>query len=108
MTASSRLSSPRFQRRLLWIGGSVLVVGLGVFLIAFFWPTPKSLQLPTTTRPPQIAKKNKTVPLDPAAKLVGEKFIETALSSARISPRRGKLTAPVLREGLHARALEDR
>jgi hypothetical protein len=96
MTASSRLSSPRFQRRLLWIGGGAFVLGLGIFLTTVLWPTPKSLQLPTNNRPAQIAKKNKTVPLDPAAKIVGEKFIETAVARHNLADS-WTITAPVLK-----------
>jgi hypothetical protein len=94
--ASSRLSSPRFRRRLLWVGGIVLGVGLTVGLIAAFWPTPKSLQLPTTNRPAQIAPKEKTVPLEPGAKVVGEKFIETAVARKNLAES-WKITAPALR-----------
>ena len=96
MSTSSRLSSPRFQRRLLWVGGSVLLVGVSVSAIAFFWPTPKSLQLPTTNRPAQIAKKQKTVALDPEAKVVGERFIETAVTRHNLAES-WKITAPALK-----------
>jgi len=95
---TSRLSSPRLQRKLLWIGGSVVVVGVVVAVVAFVWDTPKTLQLPTTNRPAQIAKKEKTVPLDPQAKVVGERFIETAVARVNLDES-WKLVAPALKDG---------
>src|SRR5262245_11618218 len=94
--ANSRFGSPRFRRRALWIGGALLVVGVAVGAIAAFWPTPKSLQLPTTTRPAQIAPKEKSVPLEAAAKVVGEQFIETAVARKNLA-QSWTITAPALR-----------
>lgn len=95
MTTSSRLSSYRFQRKLMWVGGTVLVIGIVAALIEF-WPTPASRQLPTTNRPAQVAKKHKTVPLEPAAKVVGERFIETAVARHNLADS-WKITAPALK-----------
>jgi hypothetical protein len=95
-TATSRLSSPRFRHRLFWIGGGLLLAGLTVVLIWAFWPTPGSLQLPTTNRPPQVAPKEKTVPLEKEAKLVGEKFIETAVTRENLADS-WPIIAPELR-----------
>jgi hypothetical protein len=96
MTATSRLSSPRFQRRLFWIGGSALLVGVVVGGIAFLWPTPKSETTPVTSHPAQIAPSQTTVPLEAAAKVVGERFIETAVARRNLAES-WKITAPALR-----------
>lgn len=97
MTASSRLSSPRFRRRVLWVGGAVLLIGVAV-MIAFLWPSPKSVYVPPSSRPAQIAPKQKTVPLEPAAKVVGERFIETAVARRNLA-NAWEITAPALRRG---------
>src|SRR5262249_4269802 len=93
MSSNSRLSSPRFRRRLFWIGGAVLVVGVSATVIGVFWPTPKSLQTPPSTRPAQIAPKQKTVALEQGVKEVGEQFIETAVARRNLADS-WKLIAP--------------
>jgi len=94
---AARLSSPRFQRRLLWIGGSVLLAGGLAATIAFLWtgPQPKK-EPPFVPKPAQIATKQQSVPFDPAAKEVGERFIETAVERKNLEESY-RLVAPALR-----------
>jgi hypothetical protein len=95
MTAhASRLSSPRFRRRLSWIGGVVLVVGATVLVIVLFWNGPDKKAEPFTPKPAQ----SKTVKLDPAVQRVGEQFIETAVARKRLADS-WKLVAPSMKNG---------
>src|SRR5215469_1479332 len=71
------LSSPRAQRRLLFISGGVLAVGVIVFLVSYFHGSP-GYQAPISTQAAQIAPKEVKAPVDPAALKVARKFIETA------------------------------
>jgi hypothetical protein len=98
ITLSTRLSSPRLQRKLLWFGGGVLIAGVVFAGITFFWTGPKAKPVPLSNRPAQIAPKSKTVPLEPGAKVVGERFIETAVARKNLAES-WKLTAPALRDG---------
>ena len=93
---ASRVSSPRFQRRFLWISVLVLVVGGLAALIAFVWTGPKKKTVAFTPQPAQIAPKEKTVPFDPQAKEVGERFIETAVQRKNLE-KSYRLVAPALR-----------
>jgi hypothetical protein len=94
---AARLSSPRFQRRLLWVGGGVLLVGGFAAAVAFLWTGPKPKQEPPfVPKPAQIAAREKTVPFDPAAKEVGERFIETAVERKNLEESY-HLVAPALR-----------
>ena len=92
----SRVSSPRFQRRFLWIAALVLVGGGVAALIAFVWTGPKKETVAFTPQPAQIAPKEKTVPFDPKAKEIGERFIETAVERKNLEESY-HLVAPALR-----------
>jgi len=98
-TSASRLSSPRFQRRFLWIAGLVLLVGGLAFLIVFVWTGPKQKPVAFTPKQAQVAPKEKTVPFDPKAKEVGERFIETAVQRKNLEESY-RLVAPALRGGM--------
>ena len=95
--AASRLSSPRFQRRLIAIAALVLIAGGTAAAITFLWTGPKkAVEPPFTPKPAQVAKKEKTVPFDPAAKLVGERFIETAVARKNLEES-WHLVAPAMK-----------
>jgi hypothetical protein len=94
----SRLSSPRFQRRLMWIGGIVLVVGASVFGIVEFWGSPKTAEEPFTPKPAQIQTRSKTVKLDPEVRQVGEQFIRTAVARKQLEAS-WELVAPTMKNG---------
>jgi hypothetical protein len=71
------LSSPRAQRRMLWISGAVLAVGLIVFSVSYFTGS-SGYHSPISTKPAQSAPKQIKAKPDPAAYAVARKFIETA------------------------------
>jgi len=94
---ASRVSSPRFQRRLLWAGGAVLAAGIVALIVTKVWtgPTPEPPP-PVPVTKAQVASQEKTVPLDPAAQKVGERFIETAVERKNLAES-FRLVAPTLR-----------
>lgn len=73
------LSSPRNQRRLLWISGGVLGIGLIVFLSAVVFRGSPGPTSPISTVPAQTAPKQVKAPPDPKAFKVARTFIETAV-----------------------------
>jgi hypothetical protein len=73
------LSSPRAQRRLLWISGGVLVVGLIVFLSTTVFRGSSGLHSPISTQAAQHVKQPVHAPPDPKAYRVARKFMETAV-----------------------------
>jgi hypothetical protein len=97
-TLASRFSSPRFQRRFLWISAAVLLVGGLAALFAVVWTGPKQKTVAFTPEPAQVAQKEKTVPFDPKAKEVGERFIETAVQRKNLEESY-HLVAPSMRDG---------
>jgi hypothetical protein len=71
------LSSPRAQRRLLFVSGAVLGVGLIVFFVTYFTGS-SGYHSPLSTKSAQHAPKQVKAAPDPAAYKVARKFIETA------------------------------
>ena len=96
---ASRLSSPRFQRKLMWGSGGFLIVAAVVFGVTFLWTGPKPKPIPTWTGKVQIPTHDQNVPLETAAKQVGERFIETAVVRHRLAAS-FTLVAPEFRQGL--------
>lgn len=94
---AARLSSPRFQRKLLLWSGAVLAVGVTVFVITVVWTAPKSKPVKFTSGPAQVPVKEKTAPFEPAAKVVGERFIETAVVRRHLDES-WKLVAPEMKQ----------
>ena len=76
---ATRLSSPRAQRRLLWAGGAALVVGVVVAVSTFVWTNPKVAPPAPGNGHVQKPVTQKTVPFEPSARKVGERFIRTAV-----------------------------
>ena len=93
---ASRVSSPRFQRRLFWTSALVLLAGGLAALIAFVWTGPQEKKQVFVPQPAQVAPKEKSVPFDPKAKEVGERFIETAVQRRHLAESY-RLVAPALR-----------
>jgi len=78
-SSSSRgFSSPRLQRRLLWISAAVFVVGVAAILAVTVFRGNSNNTPPVSTQKAQVAAPNKTVPPSPAAYAVARKFLETA------------------------------
>jgi hypothetical protein len=73
------LSSPRAQRRLIWISGGVFGIGLIVFLSVFVLRGSPGPTSPLSTLPAQTAPKQVKAPPDPKAFKVARTFIETAV-----------------------------
>jgi hypothetical protein len=96
-TMAGRLSSPRFQRKLFWVGGSVFVSGLTAVIVTLVWTSPKVVPPAPYSGPVQIPSHDKTVPLDGAARIVGERFIETAVERKNLAAS-WRLVAPQLRQ----------
>lgn len=75
----ARFHSPRVRRRLALVAALVVVVG-GIATVLVLVPnTAHRLNSPISTEPAQLVPKDKPVPPDPATKLLGRKFIETAV-----------------------------
>src|SRR3979409_2485051 len=102
---AARFSSPRFQRKLFWISGAVLVAGVTAVVVTKVWTSP---HVAPPLPPPgkvQIPTQDKTVPVDPAAKLIGERFIQTAVARKHLAES-WQLTAPALRQAFPRRRWE--
>src|SRR5436305_5763222 len=93
---AARVSSPRFQRRLFWVGGAVLAAGVVAVIVTTVWTSPKTEPPPAAVGKVQVPKHEQTVPLDPAAQKVGERFIETAVERKNLAES-WRLAAPALR-----------
>jgi len=76
-TSTGILSSPRAQRRLLWISAAIFAIGLIVFLVTYVGGS-SGYHAPISNKPAQIAPKEIRAKPDPAAFKVARKFIETA------------------------------
>ena len=73
------LSSPRAQRRLIWISGGVFGIGLIVFLSVFVLRGSPGPSAPISTQAAQTTPKQVKAPPDPKAFKVARTFIETAV-----------------------------
>lgn len=88
---SGVLSSPRAQRRGLWISAAIFLVGVVVFLAVFFGTrsgtttTPPANTAPLVTTPKASTKPKTHVPPSPEAIAVGRKFIEEGVAGKNLS-----------------------
>ena len=82
----------------MWIGGSVLAVGIVVVVATFVWTSPKVKPPAPGNGVVQKPVTEKTVKFDPAAKKVGERFIETAVERKNLD-KSWALVAPTLKSG---------
>lgn len=92
------LSSPRTQRRLYWLSGSVFAIGAIVFVSVFLLRGTPGIHAPISTIPAQHAKPEVKAPPDPAAFKVARKFIETAVLRKNLDQAYG-LVNPEIRGG---------
>ncbi len=72
-------SSPRAQRRLFWLSGGVLVVGLVVFVSVVLLRGPSAIHSGFTKQPAQFAPHLTKAPPSPEVYKVARTFIETAV-----------------------------
>jgi hypothetical protein len=93
------LSSPRTQRTLIWVSGFVLAAGIAAVLIVFLGNTGTKEQQRFTSQPVDVVKKPKTVPLEPAARVVAGRFILTAVQRKGL-PEAWTIVGPGIRQGL--------
>ncbi len=97
-TVSTTVTSHRSRRLYQWISALVLVVGIVVFLGVYFRNEGKSADAPLRNVPPQIAKKEKTVPLSREARRVAGRFILTAVARRDLAES-WTLVDPSLKQG---------
>jgi hypothetical protein len=93
------LSSPRAQRRILWISGAVLAVGLIVFLAAFALRGSPGVQAKISNQPAQHAPKLVKAKPDPKAYTVAREFMQTAVLRKHLSTAYG-IVGPDLKGGM--------
>jgi hypothetical protein len=96
---SSRLSSSRAQRRLLWLSALVLAAGIAGVLIVFLRNTGHKLSSPASTVPVDVVKVPKRAPLEKEARLVAGRFVLTAVQRKNL-PEAWKLVGPGIRQDL--------
>jgi hypothetical protein len=96
---STRIESPRFQRRLLWVAGLVLAAGIAAVLIVFLRNTGTSVATPHNDKPVQIVHPNRDVKLAPAARTVAQRFIQTAVLRKHLD-QAWTISGPQVRGGL--------
>ena len=99
MEQTSRLASPRTQRRLLWLSALILAAGIAGVLIVFLRDTGHKLNAPMSTTPVDVVKLPKRVPLPQAARLVAGRFVLTAVQRKNL-PEAWKLIGPGIRQDL--------
>ena len=61
---ASRFSSPRFQRKLIWTAGAVLVAGITAVVVTQVWTSPKVAPPLPPPGKVQIPTQEKTVPIE--------------------------------------------
>ena len=77
---SGIVSSPRAQRRLLWISAAVFVAGAIAFISVFVLRgTGNAFNSPISNQPAQVAKPEVPAPPSKAAFAVARKFLQTAV-----------------------------
>jgi hypothetical protein len=98
-TFASRVSSPRFVRKLSWVGGFVLFAGVIAFSIAYFGDRAEKVDVRAATNEPAPVKAPPTVPLDPKARRVAGEFVVTAVTRQNVK-RAWTLAHPDLRSAV--------
>ena len=99
MESTSRLASPRTQRRLLVLAALVLAAGIAGVLIVFLRDTGHKLNAPISTVPVDVVKTPKKAPLPEEARLVAGRFVLTAVQRKNL-PEAWKLIGPGIRQGM--------
>ncbi len=97
-TLASRLSSPKFVKKLSWVSGFVLFAGVIAFSIAYFGDRAEKVDVRAATNEPAPIKTQPTVPLDPNARRVAGQFVVTAVTRQDLQTA-WKITHPELKAG---------
>ena len=97
-TLGSRVSSPRFARKLSWVSAFVLLAGVIAFAIAYFGNTAEKVDVRASPVEPPKVQEAPTVPLDPKARQVAGKFVVTAVTRQDLKTA-WSLTHPDLKTG---------
>jgi hypothetical protein len=99
MSFRSTMSSPRAQRRMLWIGSIVIVVGVAAAVVVLVGDTGTARPEVIEQEPAIVSQEGPKAPLPPEARKVAGEFILTAVTRKDLA-RSWDLTHPTLREGL--------
>lgn len=73
------LSSPRAQRRLFWISGGILVIGIAAFVSVYVLKGSPGTQDKFSNQPAKFAPHLTKAPPPPVAFKIARKFVETAV-----------------------------
>jgi hypothetical protein len=101
-TFASRLSSPRFVKKLSWASAFVLFAGVIAFAIAYFGDEPAKIDVRAAANEPAPIKTQPTVPLDPTARKVAGRFVVTAVTRQNVKAA-WNLAHPELRSAVTRR-----
>jgi hypothetical protein len=100
---AGRLSSPRFRRRLTWVGVGLAAAGAAAVVSILFWDTGRDLDLPLSNKPAVVYEPPPQVQLTPAERngaiAVARRFVDTAVRRER-THESFDLVSPSLRQGL--------
>ena len=99
MSVRSSLSSPRAQRRLLWIGSAVVAIGVALGLVLVVGDTGSKEQEAVSDEPAVVVNSGPKAPLPREARKVAGEFILTTVTRKDLA-RGWSLAHPALREGL--------
>jgi hypothetical protein len=99
------LDSPRAQRRALWVGLGIFVVGAAAMVFVFFRNTGHPLPDKASNQPAQVEKAQPTVPVAPEIVTVMKKFISTAVLRKNLDEAFA-IVGPDLRGGLTRKQFE--
>ena len=98
-TFASRVSSPRFVRKLSWIAGFILFAGVIAFSVAYFGDRADKTDVRAATNEPAPLKAAPTVPLDPNARRVAGEFVISAVTRQNVK-KAWTLSHPNLRSAV--------
>jgi hypothetical protein len=99
MSVRSSLSSPRAQRRLLWLGGSAVAVAVAVGLVAVVGDTGTNTTEVISDEPAVVVNGGPKAPLPREARRVAGEFILTTVTRKNLA-RGWEIAHPALREGM--------
>lgn len=98
-TPAAVLSTRRGRFWLSVLSGVVLAAGVAAVLVVFVGNTGRKIETPVSNKPAQVYKTPKAVPLEPAARVVAGRFIQTAVVRKNLAEA-WRLAGPQLRAGL--------